>query len=76
MNRRQIFRVYYYVGNDPDPRSFLVNATSAEEVRKAMINEWGDEAEDYEVDETPVMYAPSKRQMWVSNGRFIREDDE
>ena len=74
--KRKVYRVYYYVGNDPDPRKFYVSATSAEEVREALTNAYGEEADDYEIDEKPVNYAPGMRQMWVSNGRFIGEDDE
>ena len=79
MRGRMNYRVYYYVGNDPDPRSFFVNARSAEEVREALVNAYGDDADDYEVSDRPIsltFFSPGIRQMWVANGRFVEEDDE
>ena len=74
--KRQIFRVYYHEGNNPTPCWFLVNAVSAEQVRAALVNEYGEEeADGYEIDANPVRYAPAKRQMWVANGRFVWEED-
>ena len=72
--RRRWFYVFWYVNNDPNERGFYVCAKDISDVWAAIENEYGDEAEYYDVMEVKNYYGSNYT--WVANGRFARRNEE